>query len=109
MVTRESLQAIKVLYRAPDTLALWGIPYDMRPGQAPRDLQRARDSWTPARPGHYGSKPIDLSNWIFLGYPGSRGSLTAVEGETIAAYLTDKAADIPGNPCEWVKVSDIVV
>ena len=31
---------IRVLYR-DNNLTLWGIPYDMRPGQAPRDLQRA--------------------------------------------------------------------
>jgi hypothetical protein len=28
--TPENLSAIRVLYRQPDTLALWGVPYDMR-------------------------------------------------------------------------------
>ena len=102
MVTADKLQTVKILYRAPDSLALWGIPYSMRPGQAPRDLQRARDSYQAPRPGHYGSKPVDLSDWIFLGYPGSLGGLTAAETETIAAFLADK--EIPGNPYEWCEV-----
>jgi hypothetical protein len=106
MVTLEKLQTIKVLYRAPDTLALYGIPYEMRPGQSPRDLQHARDSWTPAKPGHYGSKQVDLSDWIFLGYPGSRGTLSASEGEAIAAYLAEHSGLIPGGPCEWSRVAD---
>ena len=47
-----NLESIKVLFRAPDSLTLYGISYDMREGQAPGDLWRAFHEYQAHRPGH---------------------------------------------------------
>jgi hypothetical protein len=41
-----------VLWRQPDILTLWGIPYAMRPGQSPADIFAAQPF---PRPGWLGS------------------------------------------------------
>lgn len=90
MIDEELLGTIQVLFRAPDVMALWGIPYPMRPGQAPLDLYRANR----------------LSGWIWLGCPGWFGSMRAAEVRCVQGYLRRHAADIPQGPCEWSYVSD---
>ena len=53
-----SFSSIKILFRSPDTLTLWGIPYEMRPGQSPGDLWRSNshpDTLAQAR-GIYGGR-----------------------------------------------------
>lgn len=104
MTLAEKLASIKVLYRAPDTLTLYGIPYDMRPGQQPGDLWRAHRDYVEPKPGHYGSKRIDISDWVYLGEPGWYSSSTAEEIAHIAAFLEAHNDNIPGNPHEWTKL-----
>lgn len=93
-ITAAMLRSIRVLYRQDDTLALWGIPYDMRPGQGPKDiLPRFRD------------------HWIWLGSPGWWGSYSRVDQRLLKAYLRAAGAQdaIPQNPHEWSRLSDFFV
>ena len=96
----EKLKAIRVLWRQPDTLALWGIPYEMRPGQEPINLWRARQEYVAPRPGHYGAKQIEL-NWVWLGSPGWWGSLSTDERREVETFLAKHKDYIPKGPGEW--------
>ncbi len=98
---RRKLESLKVLWCQPITLGLWGIPYDMRPGQSPADLWRSHHNWKPARPGWYGSKQISLSDWVCLGWPGWWGSIPKDEIEAIKTFLETHRNDIPQNPAEY--------
>lgn len=86
-ITQAALDTIRVLYTAPETLSLYGIPYQMRPGQAPRDIGVG---WR--------------SDWIWLGSPGWFGSMTVDEIALVKAFLHRVAIDIPQNPHEWTKI-----
>jgi len=99
----DKLAEVRVLWRQPDTLGLWGIPYDMREGQSPNDLARAHRNWEAPRYGHYGSKRIDLSDWIWIGQPGWWGSWTKADVAALKSWLASPrvAENIPDGPCEW--------
>jgi hypothetical protein len=84
---RLPLDTIKVLFRQPDALALWGIPYDMRPSQSPKDLHAKY-----------------RKDWIFLGYPGWFGSLSQDDIREIKAFLAQHRGNIPENPYEWTRL-----
>lgn len=84
---KERLREVQVLWRQPDTMALWGIPYGMRPGQSPYDLHRAGNT----------------RGWIWLGSPGWWGSLSRKDQEEIQSWLAT-LEDIPQGPAEWVDV-----
>lgn len=96
------LSKIRVLFRAPDTLDLWGVPYDMRPGQSPRDLWQAprpvRDAER-ARCGYKERRDGPREDWIYLGTPGGHDRVE--ETEPVKSFLARHAADIPHNPYEW--------
>jgi hypothetical protein len=98
---------IFVLYRKPDALGLYGIPYRMREGQSPRDLQKAHDDYVPPRPGHYGSKQTDLSDWVYLGHPGWWGDMGAGHPvrKAIVAFAAEHPDAIPRGPYEWVDLT----
>lgn len=100
----EKLKSIKVLFRMPDSLALVGIPYDMRPGQQPRDIWKAFRDYTSPKPGHYGSKQVDISDWIWLGTPGWFGDMTAEEVAAVKDFIAKHRDDVPGNPYEWSRI-----
>lgn len=86
-ITSQLLDTIRVLYAMPDTLSLYGIPYQMRPGQAPRDIfEKFRHEW------------------IWLGSPGWFGSMTKAEISLVREFLTTFKNDIPQNPHEWTKI-----
>lgn len=103
------LGSIRVLYR-DSNLALWGIPYDMRPGQSPSDLKRAHDLYIPPPYGTYGSKQISLADWIYLGSPGWYGNLSAEQISSIKSYLNGLDATlIPRGYNEWVCLTDSTV
>ena len=104
---KHKLNSIVVLYRQPDTLALWGIPYAMRPGQQPRDLFRAHRDYVPPPPGHYGRKQIDISDWIWLGSPGWWGTLSKEEQGEIEAFLRSHEGDIPQGPDKWRDIRQV--
>lgn len=87
-MTAVDLEAIKVLFLAPDTLTLHGIPYDMRPGQQPGDLWRA----------------LRTEGWLWLGQPGWWGHLDRTEIALVKAWLAKHAEEVPQNPCEWSRV-----
>lgn len=89
------LHTIRILFRAPDTLRLYGIPYEMRKdvGQEPRHLwqaaQRRADDMHKLRPGTpVGPNPT--AGWIFIGEdePDNRAWLAALD-------------DVPQHPYEW--------
>lgn len=102
------LALIRVLFRAPDTLCLYGIPYDMREGQQPSDLWQARsyaDLLASAR-GFYGRRihaPGPLDDWIWLGCPGWWGNMSRDDQAAVKAWLQGRA--VPENPFEWCCVS----
>lgn len=84
-----ALNTIKVLYRQPDTLALWGIPYEMRRGQQPRDLWERRGD-----------------SWIWLGSPGWYGSMSKSDQAAVKAFLDQHREAVPENPHEWSLLAD---
>ena len=103
MASFPELAKIRVLYR-DGNLGLWGIPYDMRPGQAPRDIYRAHAEYVPPRPGWYGSKQVSIADWIWLGSPGWYGSKTSEQVEAIKAFLERYDPLVPGSWHEWSRL-----
>lgn len=101
MTFQEKLASIKVLWRQPDLLTLWGVPYLMRPGQQPYDLWKARRDYVEPLPGWYGSKRINLDDWIHLGEPGWWGTTPPEDIKLTETFLAKHKGNIPHNPCEW--------
>jgi hypothetical protein len=99
------LASIKILFRRDESLTLYGIPYNMRPGQQPGDLWRAWRDYVPPQPGHYGSKNIDLSDWIYLGEPGWFDITDREEIDAIKAWLAIHVNDVPDGPFEWTTIN----
>jgi hypothetical protein len=101
------LSTIRVLWRQPDSLALWGIPYKMRRdvGQQPYDLWKARRDYVAPKPGWYGSKQIDLSDWIWLGSPGWWCDTSKEDQAAIEEFLAARKDMIPRGPCEWCELN----
>lgn len=84
--TRENLAKVRVLYRSPDTLVLWGICYEMRAdcGQQPKDIAQ------------------DLrGDWIWLGQPGWWGTMAREEIDATKVFLAEHADETPNWPNEW--------
>jgi hypothetical protein len=84
---KERLASIQVLYRQPDTLALWGVPYRMRRGQQPHDI-----------PQQY------RRDWIWLGQPGWWGSMSRDWQADVKRWLARHKSDLPQGPNEWSEV-----
>lgn len=105
-ISRQNLSAIKILYRQPDTMALWGLPYDLRPGQSPRHLWDSRtipDTCAQAA-GRYGftlAAPGPREGWIWLGSPGWYGTMTRRDQVRVRAFLDQHDEFVPGGPGEW--------
>ncbi len=106
MTLTEKLASIKVLFRAPDTLTLWGIPYEMRHdcGQEPKHLFVAHRDYVPPK-YEYGPKRIDISDWVYLGEPGWYFTYTHEEIEQIKAFVDSHKDAVPGNPYEWATLA----
>lgn len=109
--TRESLASIRVVYCAPDTCLLYGIPYEMRTeiGQAPRHLWEASRTRfdRPVADGPSGRVylPDPTEEWVYLderdpmvkvwlgrvrerdGLPGWPHEWQTIEPMTMADYL----------------------
>lgn len=108
-----SFSDICVLWRQPDTMSLWGIPYPMRPGQAPRDLWEAREQWcvksadVAAGKGPLLTMPAAYK-WIWLGSPGWWGSAPKEAIAQMEAFLAPlKARNIvPLSPGEWADIKE---
>ena len=98
-ITQKDLDGIKILFRAPDTLALYGIPYKMREGQQPGDLWRANRDPHPY--GHTGNR---LKGWLWLGSPGWYGHMSDREQTMIDDFLRTLGDMVPGNPYEWSEI-----
>lgn len=104
-----NLNTIRVLWRQPDLMALWGIPYAMRPGQSPRDLWIGR--LVPDRTfvgyGKHVYRPGPREGWIWLGQPGWWGNLSSEAQAAIVAFLEPlrKADLVPTGPGEWQDVT----
>lgn len=76
------LKKIKVLFRdAQGSMALWGIPYDMKQGQSPSDLQRADNT----------------KEWFYLGVPGA-------EPKEVLEFLESVKEYVPKRPGEWDEI-----
>lgn len=104
-----NLDTIVILYRRPDTLTLYGIPYDMRPGQSPKDI------WDGPmyNPDHPNRRTVAVDKqlfappreWIWLGQPGWWGHFTRDGIELVKAWLDAHKDDIPNGPNEWSRVT----
>lgn len=110
-----TLGEIRVLWRRPDTMELWGIPYSMRPGQSPRDLYEGRRVNTSIPSiGRYESRsaPGVREDWIYLGAPRWWGHLTTEDQRTISSWLdlvtVGRPRELPQGPGEWVDLADLV-
>ena len=108
-ITKADLDKIVVIWRQPDTLALWGVPYAMRDdcGQTPKHLWDARKSFyeKPISNRVYARKnPTNLDDWIWLGQPGWWGSLLPEERTAIEVWLAPLATLdlIPRDVCAFV-------
>lgn len=86
-----ALSEIKVIWCQPVTGALWGIPYDMRPGQSPYDLFRCGRAL-----GRYWE-----CDWLYLGRVMTR---TPDDQAAVDAFLAEHKDDIPQSPCEWSRL-----
>ena len=85
----EKLKTIKVLYRRPDCLTLYGIPYEMRPHQSPKDiLEKYR------------------GDWIYLGTPGWYNHYSEIEIKLIKYFLAKLGDRVPEWPHEWSRLGD---
>jgi hypothetical protein len=109
VITKADLDKIVVLWRQPDLLALWGIPYSMREGcgQTPKHLWEARRSFYEKPISNRvcaRSNPTNLDNWIWLGQLGWWGSLLPEERAAIEIWLAPLATLdlIPRDPCAFV-------
>jgi hypothetical protein len=109
VITKADLDKIVVLWRQPDLLALWGIPYSMREGcgQTPKHLWDARRSFyeKPISNRVYTrSNPTNLDDWIWLGQCGWWGSLLPEERAAIEVWIAPlETLDlVPTGPCEFV-------
>lgn len=111
VLTAALLATAHVLWRQPDTLALWAIPHPMRPGQSPRDLweNRLRPDERKRAVGWHGAtqvSPGPLDGWMYLGSPGWWGNLSEDEQRTVEAFLAPlrAAGCVPTHPNEWCEV-----
>lgn len=89
--TSEDLARIRVLWRRHDGgMALYGIPYPMRPGQNPRHLWDAGNT----------------KDWIWLGQPGWWGSMPKSEITATVTFLAELPAAVPVSPGEWCDLKE---
>jgi hypothetical protein len=79
------VDAIRVLFRECYTLTLWGIPYRMRPGQAPKDI-------------------VNRVEWIYLGQPGWFYGSTG-DHEAADRWIDAHRDLIPMGHYEWTEVN----
>lgn len=96
--------SIRVLFLAPDTLQLFGIPYGMRRdiGQEPRHLWNAARKRSEALcdPNRYRGPhgpyvpPNPTEGWVVIDD----------RNPDDAAWLAT-LDDVPRNPCEWVEIN----
>jgi hypothetical protein len=100
-ITSEMLASIRVLFRRDDSLCLYGIPYDMRPGQSPGDIWRASKGYAAASIVLRAPRVDHTSEWIWLGSPGWWGSMSPESRARVEAWLAAHDGVIPEGPFEW--------
>lgn len=102
-ITDERLRAIKTLWRQPDTMTLWGLPYVLRPGQSAYNLFKAERDWRrPRYDDRTGPRRISLADWVYLGEPGWWGRRGEGEKQRVERYLSrpDIRGCVPESPVE---------
>lgn len=89
-----SFDTIRVLFLSPN-FGLYGIPYDMRPGQQPGDLWRST------------SYPDTLSRKLGarISAPGPRADWILLDRKDPAVREFLRGKDVPDHPYEWTTVS----
>jgi hypothetical protein len=90
---RQKFDKIRVLFRAPN-LELYGIPYEMREGQAPKDLWESQYPYIEICGKKYPRIPGPQHDWIPL-------MMDDAGQEWLAGRL------VPMNACEWIRRSNI--
>ena len=99
-----NLSSIRILYRQPDVLSLWGIPYNMRPGQTPRSILFPVFNREFLR---YDMRPLGVpSDWIWLGSCGWFGHYDEDEIKKVKDFLALHWNNIPDGPHEWCRLTD---
>ena len=103
----DRLSSVRILFRAPETLALWGIPYELRPGQSPRDLWDSTsiaDTLAHAR-GVYGATirtPGPREGWVLISpAPGWWGSMSRDDQAEAKAFIAEHKESVPEHAYEW--------
>lgn len=100
----ENFDSIKILWRHPYNGYLYGIPYELRPGQTPNDLFKAKWPGKPMSPGDResvwsGGKDSDTvpNDWILVR-----------EYEAGSEWWKDKKQRdlVPGQPYEWQRLTE---
>jgi len=117
-VTHASLATVKVVFRSPEALSLWGIPYEMRPDQIPGTLWQNRmveDTSAVSRgwPGAKKSLPGPREDWLYLGEPGGapgwfgRMSTTSRELNLMRDFVARlrETGNLPKKPWGWISIS----
>ena len=109
-ITKELLDTVQVLYVDPELGTLWGVPYDMREGQAPTDIWNGRTMPDPMHPppvylGYTVPDPGPQKDWIPLKpCPGASG-----EEEKLIKDFLDPIKDAGWRPNwyrEWTTRKD---
>lgn len=88
-----AMSRVVVLWRQPDTLWLWAIPYTMRPTQSPHHiLERYRGDWQRLL------LPMDFD--FAAQSPKTQRSMASLE------RVLRPLGIVPENPMEWIDIQD---
>lgn len=113
MITEETIDGIRTVFRDASGGSLWGIPYTMNHeiNQSPRDIWNGRTMPDPMHQpptyiGYTVPDPGPQPDWVWLGTPGWFGSMSREEIDLVKAFIERlKSADeLPGWPGEWLEV-----
>jgi hypothetical protein len=79
-----------VIWCEPFTMFLWGLPYELRVGQSPRDIcERARGDWM----------------YLGDGFGGCMRHCSEEERQLVAKFLHKIGrVNLPSMPCEFIRL-----
>lgn len=113
MITQETIDGIRTVFRDASSGSLWGIPYTMNHeiGQTPKHIWDGRTMPDPMHPpptyiGYTIPDPGPAPDWVWLGTPGWFGSMNREEIELVKAFQERlRAEDLMSQwPGEWQEV-----
>ena len=90
---------VHALYRQNISLSLFGILYELRPGQSPRDILQGCSNRGEAFP----------EDWVWLGSPGWWADMPKERKEAVQAFMREHPDAAPENPGEFCELKDFDV